>query len=148
MKLIVEELLIEKTRDLPNRRVVVLRIGEVYGSEGRLITELIARFKRGFCPWPGRGNVPLSFVHVDDVAQAFLCAAQNAPPGVSIYNVADDAPVTWQDFLRRVALICGTGAPVFLPKVLVHLYARCSTLARRATRREPILTRHAIRLIT
>jgi dihydroflavonol-4-reductase len=90
----------------------------------------------------------MSFVHVYDVAQAFLWAVQSAPAGVSIYNVGDDMPVTWQDFLRRVAELCRARPPVFLPKQLVHFYAACSTLARRATGREPILTRQAIRLIT
>jgi len=147
IKLMVECLLTEKTKDISPHRVVVLRIGEVYGSEGRLITELTARLKRGFCPWPGKGNVPLSFVHVDDVARAFLCAAQRAPEGVSTYNVADDMPLTWQDFLRNVAQLCGTRPPVYLPKPLVYLYALCSTLGSRATGREPILTQQAIRLI-
>jgi nucleoside-diphosphate-sugar epimerase len=147
IKLMVERLLIEKTKDIANSRVVLLRVGEVYGSEGRLITELIARLKRGFCPWPGTGHVPLSFVHVDDAAQAFLSAVESAPAGVSVYNVADDVPTTWQDFLRHVAHLCGSRPPIFLPKPLVQFYALCSTLARRATKREPILTRHAIRLI-
>jgi nucleoside-diphosphate-sugar epimerase len=148
IKLMVERLFVAKIKDIPNCRVVILRIGEVYGCEGRLINELEARLKRGFCPWPGSGQVPLSFVHVDDVAQAFLCAVRSAPLGVSVYNVADDMPVTWQDFLQHVAQRCGTRPPVFLPKPLVYFYAECSTFARRATRREPILTRHAVRLIT
>ena len=148
VKLMVERLLIEKIKDVPDCRVVILRIGEVYGSGSRLINELSARLKRGFCPWPGTGDVPLSFVHVDDVAHAFLCAMQSAPPGISVYNVADDMPATWLDFLVRVARFLGARPPVFLPEALVHLYATCGTVACRATGREPILTRHAIRLIT
>jgi 2-alkyl-3-oxoalkanoate reductase len=148
IKLMVERLLTEKTRDVSNCRVILLRIGEVYGPGGRLTTELAARLKRGFCPWPGTGHVPVSFVHVDDVAQAFLCAVQSAPTGVSVYNVADDMPSTWQDFLRRVAQLYRTRPPVFLPKSLVHLYALGSTFARRATGSESILTRQAVRLIT
>lgn len=148
IKLSVERLLLEKSKEVPNCRVVILRIGEVYGSGGRLINELAARFKRGFCPWPGTGDVPLSFVHVDDVAQAFLCAVQSAPIAASVYNVADDTPVTWRDFLLRMARLYGTRPPVFLPKALVYFYAACCTLACRATRREAILTREAVRLIT
>jgi nucleoside-diphosphate-sugar epimerase len=148
IKLLAERLLIEKLKDVSNCRVVVLRIGEVYGSESRLITELTARLKRGFCPWPATGDVPLSFVHVDDVAQAFLCVVQSAPAGISIYNLADDVPATWLDFLVRVARLLGARPPVFLPEMLVHLYAACGTLACRATGREPVLTRHAVRLIT
>lgn len=148
IKLMVERLLLEKTKDILNSRVVILRIGEVYGYEGRLICELAARLKRGFCPWPGKGDVPLSFVHVDDVAQAFLCVVQSAPVGVSVYNVADDTPAIWLDFLARVARLLGARPPVFLPETLIHLYAACGMLACRATGREPILTRHAVRLIT
>ena len=99
IKLKVERLLLEKTKDISNCRVVILRIGEVYGSESRLITELTARLKRSFCPWSGTRDVPLSFVHVDDVAQAFSCVVRSAPAGISVYNVADDVPTTWLDFL-------------------------------------------------
>ena len=113
-----------------------------------MIGELARRLKGGFCPWPGTGRVPVSFVHVDDVAQAFLCAVRNAPPGISVYNVADDLPVTWKEFLLRAAQLCKAKPPGFLPKALVHLYAACDSLARRATGREPILTRHAMRLLT
>jgi len=148
IKLMVEGLLKESTKGIANCRVVILRIAEVYGSEGRLITELAVRLKRGFCPWPGNGHIPVSFVHVNDVAQAFLCALQSAPDGVSVYNVADDMPVTWRDFLGRMAQLCKARGAVFLPKPLVYFYAACSTLACRAARREPILTRQAIRLIT
>jgi nucleoside-diphosphate-sugar epimerase len=147
IKLVVERLLMEKTKDISNCRVVVLRIGEVYGSGGRLITELTTRLKRGFCPWPGTGHVPVSFVHVDDVARAFLCAGRGARAGVSVYNVADDMPATWLDFLVRVARLLGTRPPVFLPEVFVHSYAACGTLASRASGHEPILTGHAVRLI-
>jgi dihydroflavonol-4-reductase len=148
IKLMVERLLLEQIKCNSNCRVVILRIGEVYGHDGRLITELTARLKRGFCPWPGRGDVPLSFVHADDVAQTFLRAVQRAPAGISVYNVADDMPTTWLDFLVRVARLLGARPPVFLPEALIHLYAACGTLACRAIGREPIFTRQAVRLIT
>jgi nucleoside-diphosphate-sugar epimerase len=147
LKLTVERLFAERLKTLSNHRIVILRIGEVYGRDGRLIRELTARMKRGFCPWPGSGHVLLSFVHVDDVAQAFLCAARTAPMGISVYNVADDMPVTWQGFLLRVAQLLGTKPPAFLPVSLVQAYALCSALAHRATRTEPILTMHALRLL-
>jgi len=67
--------------------------------------------------------------------------------GISVYNVADDMPVTWQGFLLRVAQLLGTKPPAFLPVSLVQAYALCSTLAHRATRTEPILTMHALRLL-
>ena len=147
LKLTVERLFTERLKTLSNHRIVILRIGEVYGRDGRLIRELTARLKRELCPWPGPGHVLLSFVHVDDVAQAFLCAARTAPRGISVYNVADDMPVTWQGFLLHLARLLGTKPPAFLPVSLVQAYALCSGLAHRATRTEPILTMHTLRLL-
>jgi nucleoside-diphosphate-sugar epimerase len=147
IKLAVERLLAERLRDLPGSRVVILRIGEVYGSGGRLVRELTARLKRGFCPWPGSGRVYVSFVHVDDVAQAFVCAAQRARFGVSIYNVSDDMPASWYDFACGVARQLKARSPLFLPAPLVYSYAVCSTLACRIVRQDPVLTRYALRLL-
>jgi nucleoside-diphosphate-sugar epimerase len=147
IKLQIEKLFIQELAKVPNCRLVILRIGEVYGSGSKLLAELTARLRRGFCPWPGSGKVPLSFVHVEDVAAAFLCAAQDAAPGATIYNVADDKAATWRDFIMCVARRCGTRAPQFLPMSLVKTYAAASTLGCRLVRREPVLTPHALRLI-
>lgn len=148
VKLQIEKSFMQELKQIRDCRVVILRIGEVYGSGSKLLTELTARLKRGFCPWPGSGKIPLSFVHVDDVATAFLSAAQNAVPGTTTYNIADDADATWRDFLMCVARLCGTRGPQFLPMALVQTYAAASTLAGRITGREPVLTSHALRLIT
>lgn len=129
-------------------RVVILRIGEVYDRDARLVGELASRLRSGFCPWPGSGRVPVSFVHAEDVAQAFVCAIESAPPGVSIYNVADGEPTTWHDFLLAFARTLGAPPPVFLPRPLVRAYAFGHTLAHALTGREPVLTRHALRLLT
>ena len=147
LKLAVERLLVEKLQALSDHRIVILRIAEVYGRYGQLIGELTSRLNRGFCLWPGSGNIPLSFVHVDDVAQAFLCAARRAPIGISTYNVGDDMPATWHKFLTRVAQLCRAKPPVFLPEPFVQAYAACSALACRIMGREPILTSYAVRLL-
>jgi dihydroflavonol-4-reductase len=148
IKLAVESLFARMAEDVPGCRLVILRIGEVYGSESRLVRELAMRLKRGLCPWPGSGRVPVSFVHVEDVAQAFLLAAERAPAGVSIYNLADDEPTTWRSFVRTFAEILGTRPPMFLPHPLVYGYALCHQLMSRIAGREPVLTRHALRLLT
>ena len=155
IKLTIEGLLVQMAKDLSDCRVVILRIGEVYGSESRLLRELATRLKRGFCPCPGSGHVAVSFVHaydrtfkpVEDVALAFLCALERAPSGVSIYNVADDEPTTWRSFVRHLGDLLGTPPPVFLPHPLASVYMVGHQLISRMARREPVLTRHALRLL-
>jgi nucleoside-diphosphate-sugar epimerase len=134
--------------EVPASRVVILRIGEVYGPDGRLVRELSARLASGFCPWFGSGSVPLSFVHVEDVAQAFLGAAGHAQEGLTVCNVADDQPTTWRKFLAEMTTRIATRPPVFLPPALGSLYSSGSSLWARALGRTPVITRHVIRLIT
>ena len=148
IKLAIEDLLVQMAADVPDCRVVLLRIGVVYGRESRLLHELTKRLESGFCPWPGAGRVVVSFVHVEDVAQAFLWAIERAPRGVSIYNVADDQPATWRSFVRRFAEVLGARPPVSLPRPLVYAYMLGHQLKSRLSRQEPLLTSHALRLLT
>lgn len=148
IKLTIEGLLMQMAKDLPYCQVVILRIGEVYGGESRLLHELATRLRRGFCPLPGSGRVAVSFVHVEDVAQAFLCAAEYASRNVSVYNVADDQPATWRSFVRYFAELLGTRPPVFLPRPLVYAYMLGHQLRSRITNNPPVLTSNALRLLT
>ena len=148
VKLKIEHLFASFAARVSSCRVVVLRIGEVYGANGRLIQELRARFIRGFCPWFGPGAIPLSFVHVDDVAHAFIDAARAAQSGLSVYNVADDEPTTWREFLRFMSNLLGAKDPLFLPLPLARWYAAGSMLFAKATGRSPIVTQHVVRLLT
>jgi len=148
IKRAVEGLLVRMANDLPDCRVAILRIGEVYGSESRLLRELATRLRRGFCPCPGSGRVAASFVHVHDVAQAFLRAAERAPVGLSVYNVADDEPATWRSFMCYFAELLGTRPPLFLPRSLAYAYMLGHQLRTCIFDEQPVLTAHALRLLT
>lgn len=148
IKLEVERLFEQATSHMADARVAVLRIGEVYGADGNLVDELTRRFESGFCPWFGSGNIPLSFVHVEDVAQACVRALTDAPPGFSVWNVADDEPTTWRSFLDEFARLVGARPAVGLPNPLPRLYAGASTAWDRMRRRQPIVTQHVVTLLT
>lgn len=133
---------------LPAERVVLLRIGEVYGPGSKLLDTLTGQLRRGRCLWPGSGRVSVSFVHADDAAAAFLAALDRAPGGVSAFNVADAAPSSWRDFLSRLATMLGTAAPVLVPLPLAKLYAMAAQIADRAAGRPPLMTLNTLRLLT
>jgi dihydroflavonol-4-reductase len=61
-----------RTAGLPE--VMICRLGEVYGAGGRILHELGGKLRHGFCPWPGDGNVAISFLHVEDAAEALVIA--------------------------------------------------------------------------
>lgn len=148
IKLQIERRLAHLSASVPDSRVVVLRIGEVYGRDGTLVTELTARFRGGFCPWFGNGKVPVSFVHVDDVARALVTAALHGARGFSVFNVADRYPVMWRQFLDHFAVILGTRGPMGLPLPISLAYAAGSTALDHLRGRRPMVTRHIVKLLT
>lgn len=148
VKLEIERAFRDLARDEPESRVAVLRIGEVYGRNGNLVTELMRRFTSGFCPWFGDGRVPVSFVHVDDVARAFWCTLREAPRGFSVWNIADAMPATWREFLDEFARLLGTRRAIGLPLRLARAYACASTVADRVRGRAPVVTQHVVSLLT
>jgi len=62
--------------------------------------------------------------------------------------VADDAPATWEAFLRVLAGRLGTRPPVRLPLAAAYAYAVVAEMAARVTRSSPVITRHVVRLVS
>ena len=66
-------------------------------------------------------DVPLQFIHEDDVGQALLeCVVAAGPPGA--YNIAGEGVLTGADVVRELGL-----APVPIPARLIHAAARAAT---------------------
>ena len=128
--------------------LTICRLGEVYGKEGRILREIGGRLRDGFCPWPGDGEVRLSFLHVVDAAEALVLACEHAAPGCEVYNAGDREPATWRQFLDRIAARLGTRQACYLPKWVARCYAACAWGAGRMLGRSPAVTPYVLRLLT
>jgi UDP-glucose 4-epimerase len=99
---------------------VVLRLANVYGPrqlptlEGGVIAIFLDRFARGeTVEIFGDGTVVRDFVHVSDVATAFLLAAET---GAGTYNVGTGVATNILDLYRLCARAAGVdGEPNFAP---------------------------------
>ncbi len=127
--------------------LMVCRVGEVYGSEGRILHELGGKLRAGFCPWAGNGEVKISFVHVDDVAEALLLACEHAKPGFNVYNVGDSEPATWRQFLEEIAAQLHVRGPYYLPKFAAYSYAWSASWTDRLNHKPPNITPQTLRLL-
>jgi nucleoside-diphosphate-sugar epimerase len=127
--------------------LAICRLGEVYGKNGRILRELEGRLRRGFCPWPGNGKVNVSFLHVEDAAEALLLACERAAPGCQIYNVADHQPATWRQFLDRIAGLLGSRRALYLPKLPARCYAKLEWWKDRVLGRPAAVTPYILRLL-
>lgn len=91
---------------------------EPVARAGRRMLELAQRLP---VPVPMlAANVPMQFIHEDDVGQALLkCVLGEGPPGA--YNIAADDVLTGADVARVVGL-----SPVSIPARVVHTAARAA----------------------
>ncbi|HEV7585909.1 MAG TPA: NAD(P)-dependent oxidoreductase [Solirubrobacteraceae bacterium] len=102
---------------------VVIRPSHVYGPGGWYEHDLIAQLRRpGRFAVIGSGENLWDVVHVDDVVEALVLAAESAPTG-SIYHVADDEPISFYDFMALTARSVGTGPPRRVPVALARVVA-------------------------
>jgi nucleoside-diphosphate-sugar epimerase len=99
---------------------VVLRYGTLYGpgtwyAPDGAYTDLVRKRR---LPLIGDGAGFVSFLHVDDAATATRQALDHGAPG--IYNVVDDRPVTYREFLPAFARLVGAKPPRHVPAWLLR----------------------------
>ncbi len=91
--------------------------GSAYGKGGFFEREV----RRRRFPIVGRGSGVFSFIHVDDAADATVAAVERGAPG--IYNVVDDEPAPWREWLPVYADAIGAKRPWRVPRFLARILA-------------------------
>ncbi|WP_395804866.1 NAD-dependent epimerase/dehydratase family protein [Archangium minus] len=111
---------------------VVLRFGFIYGAGAGSTEGMVAMMKKRRMPLIGEGSGVWSWIHVNDAAEATLAAIERGRSG-AVYNIVDDEPVTWRDYLNHAARVLGAPSPFRLPLWLARLaspYAAISLTSR------------------
>lgn len=98
------------------------------GPNGRYIRDLL----RGRVPGMPRHPSWFSYVHVDDVVEGLLLAAERAPPG-SVYVLSGEHR-SLNDFTKEVARLAGVRVPLLrLPTIAVRLTGSVMDAVSRVT---------------
>jgi len=111
---------------------VAMRYGAFYGQDAfiRMIVNLVRKRR---LPVPSSGGGYANFIYLDDAAAATVAALEKGRPGQA-YNIVDDEPVRWADFLDTVAAEFGARRPRRLPtwvfRAIPYLYAIMTTSMR------------------
>ncbi len=92
---------------------IALRYGLFYGQDSfiRMIVNLVRKRR---LPVPSSGGGLATFIHLEDAAAATVAALDKGRAGQA-YNIVDDEPVRWADFLDAVAAQLGVRRPIRLP---------------------------------
>ncbi|MEJ2010338.1 MAG: NAD(P)-dependent oxidoreductase [Acidobacteriota bacterium] len=96
-------------------RGIVLRFGGFYGVESKMTTDVISMMSRRLLVQPGPGSHYVSSIYIPDAGTAVL-ASLNLAAGV--YNVVDENPVTFEDYLHSLADAVRVPKPFRFPGAL------------------------------
>ena len=97
---------------------VALRYGLFYGRDSftRMIINLVRRRR---LPVPSSGGGFINVIYLPDAAAATVAALEKGRPGQA-YNVVDDEPVRWADYLDALAAELGARRPWRVPTWLLR----------------------------
>jgi nucleoside-diphosphate-sugar epimerase len=100
---------------------IVLRYGIFYGP-GVTHDDLFRKLAKWWALPALNGDGVLSWIHIDDVARATADALDNGHGG-QIYNIVDDRPQSFGDYVRELSATLHRPPPIPLPPKLVRLVA-------------------------
>src|SRR5919202_3353512 len=92
---------------------IALRYGAFYGQDSftRMIVNLVRKRR---LPVPSSGGGFATFIYLDDAAAATVAALEKGRAGQA-YNIVDDEPVRWADYLDALAAELGVRRPWRVP---------------------------------
>jgi nucleoside-diphosphate-sugar epimerase len=104
---------------------IALRYGAFYGQDG-FTTMLINLIRKRRMPVPSSGGGFVNPVYLDDAAAASVAALEKGRAGQA-YNIVDDEPVPWADYMDAIATELGVRRPWRIPmwtlRAIPYLYA-------------------------
>jgi nucleoside-diphosphate-sugar epimerase len=106
---------------------IVLRYGAFYGL-GVPHDELFTRLAKWWAMPALIGNGIVSWIHIDDVAKATAAAVEQGRGG-QIYNIVDDRPQSFGDYIRELSAKLNRPRPLPLPRRLFRLVAPYGAIA-------------------
>jgi nucleoside-diphosphate-sugar epimerase len=100
---------------------IVLRYGIFYGP-GVPHTEMFTRLAKWWAMPAITGSGIVSWIHIDDVAKATADALDKGRGG-QIYNIVDDRPQSFGDYVRELSANLHRPRPITIPRRLFGLMA-------------------------
>lgn len=95
-------------------RFVIFRVGMVVSPFGGALLKMISPFRRGVGGAVGTGKQFISWIHIFDLANAYVQALED-PIFSGVFNAVSPEPVTNQDFSKTLAQALGSSLAISIP---------------------------------
>ncbi|MBF0274176.1 MAG: TIGR01777 family protein, partial [Nitrospinae bacterium] len=99
--------------------VAIVRTGIVLGKGGGALGKMLPIFKMGLGGKLGSGNQWMSWIHIKDLSEIYLCAAEGKCLG--IINGISPTPVTNEEFTRVLAKVLTCPAIFPVPELVLKI---------------------------
>ena len=109
-----------KANDLFQVRLIIMRLGIVLGKSGGAYRKMRYPFRLGIGGRIGKGNMPFSFIHIDDLVKAIDFFMQNSEPK-GIYNLCAPNPVSNKEFSKMLAKSLNRPSFMIIPEFILRL---------------------------
>ena len=106
-----EQLLKENS---PFSQTHVLRLGGLYGPNRHYLLNFL---RQGAKELPGRGDLLLNLLHLEDAASAIFASLQSQNAGFHLFNVTDGNPFTKTEIVNWLAEQLHLPTPTFNPDI-------------------------------
>ncbi|MEW5735378.1 MAG: NAD-dependent epimerase/dehydratase family protein [Thermodesulfobacteriota bacterium] len=105
------EALVRATQKDFARGCVIIRPSNVIGPGSVWVTEVLGQIRKNMMLFFDQGRYSASLVHVANLADAFLLAADREEASGRTYFVRDDWDATWKRYITDIAAMAGKPAP-------------------------------------
>ena len=101
-------------------RTLIFRFGLVLGHEGGLMKQMLPVFRLGLGGPVADGQQHFSWVHVDDLVDAYHFVLNN-PSLSGVYHICSPKPVTNLQFTHRLGTVLQKPTPFKVPALMLRL---------------------------
>jgi len=126
--------------------VTTIRPPGIYGPRDRQLLSIFRIAKRGIMPILGAGENQFCVIHVKDLANGIILAAESPRAVGQTYFMSDGASYTWRKAGEILAEVQGKKfRSLVIPKWSLALAANCSDLVAKVSGKNFYLTRRKIK---
>jgi dihydroflavonol-4-reductase len=142
-KLLGEEA-VRATTDLLD--VTIVRPPAVYGPRDYAIYEFFKAIARGVAPRIGRADMSVSLVHVQDLVEGIVLAAENQASSGRTYFISSDMGYSVKAINELLMRILGRRArSIAIPRTLAYTMAFAAEAVSAVLKRPPVINRDKVR---